>query len=63
MDETTAKKAFSKFDDYLDICLGIRGKENKIYKKKRELQENNNLSQEEFKKADAALFWEYLKSV
>lgn len=64
MDEITAKKAFSKFDDYLDICLGFGdgSKQNEIYKKKKKLKEDNSLTNEEFKKADAELFWEYLKS-
>jgi hypothetical protein len=64
MDEITAKKSFYKFDDYLDECLGWGddGTQSEIYKKKKKLNEDTGLTKEEFKKADAELFWEYLKS-
>ena len=64
MDEITAKKAFSKFNDYLDECLGWGdcGTQSETYKKKKKLTEDKKLTIEEFEKADTELFWEYLKS-
>ena len=54
------------FDDYLDVCLGLNMKDNldSIRKMKRELKSNSSgISNEEYHKKEANIFYEYLKLV
>jgi hypothetical protein len=55
------------FDDYLDTCLELRGGSDgfdSIRKMKRELKSNSlGISNEEYHKKEANIFYEYLKLV
>jgi hypothetical protein len=55
------------FDDYLDTCLELRGENDgfdSIRKMKRDLKSNSSgISNEEYHKKEANIFYEYLKLV
>lgn len=67
MDKNTAKAAFLLFDDYLDVCLGLTGKEHQdIYEKKKALKKeliHDKCTEDEYRTRDSELFLEYMQKV